>query len=170
MVCLCVPEPEPPLLAPHKKCTGVLCHITQDGLICSKYAIFHHLPSKIISTRHTFRTDFLLLLLCNSLHLLRAAGLLCVYSTVDEDVTLLQEGQKAGSSFTVWTSEHGFHTSENSVRTLACCPKASILTKNFLLLPSENIHRSWKLIHVNNQQTPRDLQGEVAFSGITCQM
>lgn len=48
--------------------------------------------------------------------------------------------------------------------------KASILTKNFLLLPSENIHGSWKLIHGNNQQTPRDLQGKVAFSGITCQM
>lgn len=45
--------------------------------------------------------------------------------------------------------------------------KASILTKNFLLLPPENIHRPWKLVHGNSQQTPRDLQREDTFSGIT---
>lgn len=81
----------------------VLCHITQDSLICSKYATFHHLPSKIISTGHTFKPDFLFLLLCNLLHLLCELPVYCVFTA--QQMKMLPCSRKAEEQWAI--SQYG---------------------------------------------------------------
>lgn len=44
-----------------------------------------------------------------------------------------------------------------------------IFTKGFLILHPENLHGTRNLVHDYNRQTPRDVQREAAFSGITQQ-
>lgn len=77
--------------------------MTQDSLICSKYATFQHLPSKLISSGHTFKPDFLFLLLCNLLYLLYDVQVYCVFTA--QYMKILPCYRKAKEQYGHWSTD-----------------------------------------------------------------